>query len=463
MTHTPAAFAVCLLGALVANAADATHEIRTFTKQKLTSEFWAEGAHFADFNRDGAVDINAGPYWYQGPDFKVRHEFMPPPTGSFKRKTAEGVEETVAGYDPLGYSKNFLSYTHDFNADGWPDILVFGFPGEDTSWYENPRGREGHWQRHIVLEVTDNESPALLDVTGDGKPEIICNSGGFIGFAAADWKQPDRPWKFHPISPKGSWQRFTHGIGVGDVNGDGRTDFLEKDGWWEQPASLENSPVWKKHEFNFGSGGAQMFAYDVDGDGDNDVITSLAAHGYGLAWFEHQKKDGAITFVPHVFMGQEPKENRYGVKFSQLHALDLVDIDGDGVKDIVTGKRYWAHGPNGDPEPNAEAVLYWFQTVRGKDGVDFVPHRVDADSGVGTQVSAGFVNKDGLPDIVVGNKKGVFVFLQSARKATREEWLKAQPKPTALAAPAAKGALALAAHGCGEECAQVALALGNAQ
>jgi hypothetical protein len=118
------------------------------------------------------------------------------------------------------------------------------------------------------------------------------------------------------------------------------------------------------------------------------------------------------------------------VKFSQPHAVDLVDMDGDGVKDIITGKRWWAHGPNGDAEPNAAAVLYWFKTVRsGKAGeVEFIPYLIDNDSGVGTQVAAGDFTGDKLPDVVVGNKKGTFVFIHEAKKVSKEEWEAAQPK-----------------------------------
>ena len=128
-------------------------------------------------------------------------------------------------------------------------------------------------------------------------------------------------------------------------------------------------------------------------------------------------------------MNSKPEENKYGVKFSQLHAIDLVDMNRDGLKDIITGKRFWAHGPNGDAEPNEPAVLYWFELRRSKKNeVDWIPHLVDADSGIGTQVMAQDINGDNWPDIVVGNKKGAFVHLQSARKVTRKEWRKAQPK-----------------------------------
>jgi hypothetical protein len=306
---------------------------------------------------------------------------------------------------------------------------VNGFPGEDTSWYENPKGREGHWQKHIVVSVTDNESPGFADITGDGKPEILCNSEGYFVYAEADWKDASRPWKVHRITPKGNWQRFTHGMGFGDVNGDGKPDLLESTGWWEQPASLAQDSEWKKHEVFFSTGGSQMHAYDFDGDGDNDVVTALAAHGYGLAWYENVKEGGEIKFKQHTFMNKEPKENRYGVKFSQLHALELVDMDNDGIKDLVTGKRFWAHGPTGDAEPNAPAVLYWFRTVRnGAGNVDFVPYLIDNDSGIGTQVTVGRIDKDAYPEVIVGNKKGVFVMHHTAKAVSKEDWAKAQPK-----------------------------------
>ena len=184
-----------------------------------------------------------------------------------------------------------------------------------------------------------------------------------------------------------------------------------------------------------GSGGAQMFAYDVNGDGLNDVITSLAAHGFGLAWYEQEKGGG---FKSHTIIGSRPEESRYGVKFSELHALELVDMDGDGLKDIVTGKRFWSHGRVGDPDRNDEAVIYWFGLVRSPDGVDWVPHRIDDNSGVGTQVVVGDINGDKLPDVVVGNKKGVFVHLQQIKSATKDEWLAAQPKPLPVPKPPGK-------------------------
>jgi len=265
--------------------------------------------------------------------------------------------------------------------------------------------------------VADNESPGFADVNGDGKPDLLSCSSGYIGYATADWKRPDAPWTFHPVSPKSHYQRFTHGIGAGDVNGDGHVDIIEKDGWWQQPSSLEGDPVWKKHEVAFASAGAQMVVYDVNGDGLNDVITSLNAHGYGLTWYEQSRKDGEIRFTRHIILEDGARPNKDGISFSQLHSLAVVDIDGDGLKDIITGKRFWAHGNHGDPEPNSPPVLFWFQLTRPAKGqAEFIPHLVDSNSGVGTQVYVGPITKKGVPDILVGNKKGVFIFEHEVKR-----------------------------------------------
>lgn len=442
MKKLPLLLAAALLAAPALLAAD--HLLHTFRKQQLTDEFWSEGAYIGDFNHDGRMDVESGPFWYAGPAFTARSEFYPATT-TYDRNLGDGKKEKTPGFPGArsginGYSDNFLSYVHDFNADGWDDILVYGFPGKEAFWYENPKGAAGPWPRHVTLASVDNESPAWGDLTGDGKPEIICMSGGFVGYGTGDWTKPTEPWTFHKISPKGPYQRYTHGLGFGDVNGDGRPDILEKDGWWEQPAKLDGDPEWKQHKVQFaptGPGCAQTFAYDVDGDGLSDVITCLNPHGYGLAWWQQKKErapDGEIVFEQHIVLPPKigtnaPPLNKYGVRFSQLHGLDLVDIDGDGLKDIVTGKRFWAHGPKGDEEPDAPAVVYWFQLVRHADKtVDFIPHLIDSDSGIGTQVLAADVTGDKLPDIIVGNKKGTFVHHHETKPVTKAEYEAAQPK-----------------------------------
>ncbi len=398
-----------------------------FSKQKLNKHFWAEGAHYADFNHDGANDVVVGPYWYAGPGFKKRHEIYPA-TEKFELKSKDGKTVTIPGFagelsGRNAYSGNFLTYTYDFNGDGWADVLVFGFPGKDTTWYENPQNKsDGHWKPHVVWNETDNESPQLGDITGDGRPELIAHSRGKLGYVELNWDEPTKPGEFRAVSPPSPKRffRFTHGYGFGDVDGDGLGDLLERDGWWQQPKNWDKKSLWKFHATPFAPegarGGAQMLVYDFNGDGLNDVATSHDAHGFGLSCYVQYRKGDAVLFREHHILGSKPADNPEGVSFSQLHALALADINRDGLMDIVTGKRFWAHGPKGDAEPNAPAVLYWFETSRKGGKLDFISHQIDDNSGVGTQVTVGDLNGDKFPEIVVGNKKGAFVFINQLKK-----------------------------------------------
>lgn len=384
----------------------------SWKKQHLIDNFWAEGATVLDANKDGNQDVVYGPYWFAGPDFAERHLIYPDTTRT-QAQLEDGSEVEIEGFHGAksvknGYSDNFLNAAHDINGDGWTDYIVMGFPGKETLWYENPQGKEGPWPKHVAFDVTDNESPMFTDIDGDGQPDLLCMSAGRVGYASYNPENPSAKWTWHKISPKLAFKRFTHGIGFGDVNGDGKTDILEASGWWEQPAVLDGKGPWKKHDAPFGKGGAQMYVYDVNADGKPDVITSLAGHGYGVAWME-QTADG---WQQHLITGTAENEGQTGVTFSQPHAIEMADMNGDGLLDIITGKRFWAHGKAGDPEPNAPAVVWWFELKREADFASYIPHLIDNDSGIGTQFTVSDLNGDEKPDVVVGNKRGAFVHIQ---------------------------------------------------
>ena len=114
---------------------------------KLDDKFYSEGGAIADINKDGKMDIVSGPFWYEGPDFKARHEIY-----------------EAKAVDPHGYSDVFLQFAPDVNGDGWPDVLIYGWPGKGGWWLENPKGGTAAWVKHPIIDVVDGESPAFTDL-----------------------------------------------------------------------------------------------------------------------------------------------------------------------------------------------------------------------------------------------------------------------------------------------------------
>lgn len=357
-----------------------------FTKIVIDKTFRSEGVAAADVNRDGLRDIMAGEIWYEAPNW-TKHAMRPPGT-----------------YDGTkGYSRVFAQFAWDVNGDGWVDSIVTTMMGEPAYWYENPGNRPGHWKAHVATPSACNETPLFADLLGTGKPVAVwgVQPGGYMAWFSIP-ENPYSEWKMHIIggpNAPGS-ERYSHGLGVGDINGDGRNDVIVTAGWWEAPED-RTQPNWKFHPVDLGPACADMLVTDVDGDGLNDVIAS-SAHDYGLWWFRQVPGSGGARFEKQMITRE----------YSQLHAVRLADINNDGIMNIVTGKRYFAHN-GADPGALDPAVLVWFELQRLGDGkVKFTPHVIDDDSGVGTQFEVLDFNGNGRLDIVTSNKKGVHLFLQ---------------------------------------------------
>lgn len=359
-----------------------------FKKHTLTKDFISEGVAAGDVDHDGNVDIMAGAYWFKAPGWS-KHEIYP-------GQVFDGAKE---------YSNSFLNFSMDVNGDEWVDLIVVDYPGTRAYWYENPKNQQGHWPKHLIHESVEvgNESPAFVDIDGDGRKDLLC----------ADSKEKQMVWLRAPDPGNGTaWtrfaisgknvpgtDRFSHGLGYGDINKDGKNDVIIRQGWWEGPDDPKTDN-WTFHPANLGEDCSQMHVLDVNSDGLSDVV-SASAHRYGIWWHEQVSgSDNDTTWRQHEI----------SKAFSQSHSSSLTDVNADGQPDLIVGKRFFAHNDtDNDPGAREPAVLYWFEYEPAASPF-FTAHEIDNDSGSGLNIVAEDLTGDGAVDIAISNKKGVFVF-----------------------------------------------------
>jgi hypothetical protein len=352
-----------------------------FARTKISDEAF-EAAAVSDIDGDGRKDIVSGNFWYSGPEFDKRHRFRSlVPTG--------------------GYHDSFHDYPMDVDGDGDVDIVTGGWFGGTLLWCENPgRASSGDWSVHEIGKTGAIETTRFWDVDGDGYVEIVPNAGGNVVFYRLDrdgtGKGKGRFTK-HEVKLGGAG----HGLGFGDINGDGRGDFVIPDGWLEAPDDVLHGE-WKLHaDFRLGSASVPILVHDVNRDGLADLIYGKA-HGYGLFWVEQKPaKDGKTVWDTH------PVDD----KASQYHDMLLADLNGNGRMELVTGKRYHAH--NGKDPGSADPLFVRYFVIQ-RPGL-MTSHTVDFGSaneasGVGIYFWVEDIDGDGGPDIVAPGKEGLYLF-----------------------------------------------------
>ncbi|MBO9731546.1 MAG: VCBS repeat-containing protein [Chitinophaga sp.] len=369
-----------IAGLLLANSLPAQQRViptLSFEKKVVAAESYESVAVF-DVNNDHIPDLVSGAFWYEGPAYFKRHYIGP-------------VKQFGEYWD------DFSTIPFDVNGDGRLDFITGGWFGKTLSWIENP-GNDSEWKAHLIATPGNIETTRSCDIDGDGIPEIIPNTPN-DPLTIYRYNKAVHGFTAHKILDRKSG----HGLGFGDINGDGRIDIILPEGWVEAPAA-PFAASWTFHpDFNLGTASVPVIVTDVNKDGLADLIAGQG-HDYGLDWYEQRQDPG--THQRHWIKHAVDPNN------SQYHTMLWTDIDGDGQEELVTGKRYRAHNDH-DPGSADPCGIYYFKW----NGESFTKQVISyGEKGVGLYFDVHDLTGSGRKDVIVAGKDGLFIFYNKGNK-----------------------------------------------
>lgn len=309
-----------LLFTAAAQAADIY--VPKFTRHVVDNDLQSFGADIGDRNEHGPADIVALDwnriFWYANGERHLIDE-LPMPALLIHLRTT------------------------DIDLDGDVDVIAADHRNGRIYYYENPgagaRKRE-RWVRHLVDDrIRGSHAVALADLDKDGRMDIVASGeveaqpgNTLFWYAGTTNVNTLERWPRYELGP-GQSGGLAHYPGIGDVNLDGKLDVVlaaknndpkppvKRGEWyrlWLQPEDAKQP--WKFSEVgtNF-TQATNIQIGDVNGDGVPDLVATQGHHT-GILWFE------GPSWKPH-YIDQTLKSP---------HSLVLADLDRDGDLDIAT-------------------------------------------------------------------------------------------------------------------------------
>ena len=273
----------------------------------------------ADLNRDGRPDIFTSGRDGQMAWFENRAD------GSWARHIVARVSHQECG-----------GLAHDFDGDGWPDIVNGGdYRSDELTWWRNPGPKGGEWDRHTIARTGANQfhDELIGDVTGDGKQSLVFWNEGAAALSVVPLpKDPTvTPWPGIQAIGRDRKEKGQpeEGLTIHDIDGDGRNEIVAGTWWYKF-----SNGKWESHKYASDYITTVIAVGDIDGDGRPEVVLSegdACIYGYPkggkLGWF----KPGADIRSPW-------KEHRIDENLLDPHSVQLGRICGSGHPDLVVGE-----------------------------------------------------------------------------------------------------------------------------